>query len=240
MKQDKQLLNRFFRKKSSVRIINFMLFYRISKGEYEMSDKKEILGFQNYSLADGSSIEEIIRLLNDEISIVVYGSCNFVNGKGNYHYVMSWKKNSITGEREYEKVTSPNECMLMGIRDAIGRIQKPETINIITSTKLGFSQAFNNKGANSQLINEIYDLLISKGCRFHAYELSGMGSSVQTYVNQFFKDKKIIDKQEQKKFHVKSYEQKLREEWLIEIESVMHELNVDQEFIKKVVTKLNR
>jgi len=199
-------------------------------------DKKKALDYKHTTVSQEIRFDKLMNDLYSERVLIVYGSCDYATNTGIYHYVLTDEDDVIFNEHKESEIKSPNDCMLIGIKEAINHIQNPVAINLVVATELGFDLAFRNKGANLKLVLEIYELLISKGCVLRVYVLNGKGEDIQRYVSGFFNDKprEFKDKKERKQVYVKSYEQKIYERCMDEVAVKMNKLGIEKELIFKI------
>jgi len=96
-----------------------------------------------------------------DINIYSVGSCDYETKSGKYSAVLEYKKNKKYITKNLQNVTV-NQCIIIGLIDAVSLIKEPCKIVAITSTEIGVSSARKGKGVNKDLVLGLLKIVSEK------------------------------------------------------------------------------
>lgn len=111
-----------------------------------------------------SQLNEFLTDNENTLILAVSPSCNTSSRTGSYHAILLYRQHKMLITGDLQDIASANRCALHGFIDAAGHITKCENVILLVAGSFGFKTAIKHKGPNSDLWNELFFIIESKGC----------------------------------------------------------------------------
>lgn len=116
---------------------------------------------------DEKEYKEVFARYENAIILVITPSHNYQTQEGTYHSALIYRGYRKIYQGEFKNVNSPNKCAIMGMLETVQRINDMSTcknVVLLTGGSFGFKKALKFSDPNSDLWNELFRDLESKGC----------------------------------------------------------------------------
>ena len=187
-------------------------------------------------IQENITIEELRRQYWEGIMIWLNASGASPEGKGGaYRCVMDFHGNVKYMEKELPGATA-NQAMIQGAIDAVSCVQKPMRVFICAPTALGYESAFKGKGVNSGLMQELFKLLLKKGCQVTEVRFTGGADLLRRYVLSCDPGHTKLDELNKKEQQGKNYYQtKIYGECIEKVVAVLKKNHIDDFVIQEIM-----
>jgi hypothetical protein len=214
----------------------------MDKGCYMESEKTLLitereLGYE-VEAKENVTLEEIRREYQNNLIIWTSGSgANPGGNPGVYRCVLDYKGNIKYLEGELPGATA-NQTMIQGATAAIECVNKPIRIFLISSTQLGFAQAFKGKGINAGLLQELCRKVVEKNCQLTEVIYYSGGESMKKFIHSCNPNQEQREKQQkkinEKEKYYKNYKKMVYDECLKKVTKILEEQGVEPDIIQKI------
>ncbi|MBR1853639.1 MAG: hypothetical protein IJ794_10960 [Lachnospiraceae bacterium] len=187
-------------------------------------------------IQENMSIEELRKRYWEGIIIWLNASGTSPDGKpGEYRCAMDFHGKVKYLEKELPGATA-NQAMIHGAIDAVACIQKPVRVFICSPVALGYESAFKGKGVNSGLMQELFKLLLKKGCQVTEVQFIGGADLIKKFVLSCNPDHTKLDRAIQKEQQGRDYYRaKIYGECMEKVVAVLRKNHIDEAIIREVM-----
>lgn len=192
------------------------------------------IGFE-CEMQENISCDGLRDTYKDGIIVWISGSGKTPDGKpAKYRCVLDYLGNVKYLEKELQEATA-NQAMIMGAVDAIRCVKKPFRIYLIAPTSLGFAAAFKGKGANVELVQELFQIVKEKEAALTEVQFLGGSDSIKKFIYSCNLDDLSRREDERKQEDKKNrYKEIIYKECLLKVERVLRARGVAEEIIQEV------
>lgn len=187
-------------------------------------------------IQENTTVEELRKQYWEGIIIWLNASGTSPDGKsGSYRCVMDFHGNVKYLEKELAGATA-NQAMIQGAIDAVDCIQKPMRVFLCAPGALGFESAFRGKGVNSDLLQELFKLLLKKGCQVTEVRFIGGADLIRKFVLSCNPDHTKLDRVIQKEQQGRDYYRaKIYDECMEKVVAVLRKNHIDEAVIREIM-----
>ncbi|MBQ9142482.1 MAG: hypothetical protein IJX63_11955 [Lachnospiraceae bacterium] len=159
-------------------------------------------------IQENMTIKDLEDAYKGNIIIWITGSVDSVTKNGTYYGVLQYQQHKLFFEKELVNTTA-NRAMIMGVIDAVKRINRLSRICVITATSLGFKNAFKGKGPNAAELMTLFEDISSKKCKLTEVQFLNGAALIKNHIYESYPDenrkKQLFQKEENKKEKTKEY-----------------------------------
>ncbi len=185
---------------------------------------------------DNMTVEDIRRMYSDGLIVWLCGSGISASGrKSNYRCVLEFGgvTKFLSGDVEGN---SPNKAMIEGAIAAVSHISKPIRLYFISATTIGFKAGFKGKGANGELMQELFRLVLDKNCCITEVIYSTGSDMIKKYVSKLNPDKRqMLQEENILSEKQKRYKEIVYKECLEKVRNILINYEAENEVINEVM-----
>lgn len=187
-------------------------------------------------IQENITIQELRKQYWEGIIIWINASGTSPEGKpGEYRCVMDFHGKIKYLEKELPGATA-NQAMIHGAIDAVNCIQKPMRVFLCAPAALGYESAFKGKGVNSDLLQELFKMLLKKGCQVTEVRYTGGADLIRKHVLSCNPDHTKLDELNKKEQQGRDYYRtKIYGECIEKVVAVLKKNHIDDSVIQEIL-----